>query len=697
MRLAGRYRVLLLVAVSGGSAVGQAQAPPASTPEEQEIIVTAQKRAEPVQNVAAMVSVLTGDNLDALQITKAPEIVATVPNLIVAQNDTYTNSTIVLRSITQANNSDVPVAVIVDGVPQDDSKQFNAYLYDIAQVEVLKGPQGSLYGRDAEAGAIIITTAQPTNQLEGFGEVSYGNGATVQGRAGASGAIVPDEVLFRVAGNYVRSDGLIRNAFRDDYSDYINHDASIRADLQFKIGSAVKIDLIGQYRDFTAGTTYFAPVFSGNPNDQQPPQGNFPGYDSGNQTFASLKLDAELGFATLTSVSGYARIQEHQVSDVDFTNPVQHPEVFQVGDNQPSNNRIVSEDLRLVSPSSPGFRWLLGADYLDSSALLSTNIFADTGHYATDPSDPALLLVSSSATNKRSDYGVSGQIDYDLMSSLTLTGGVRYDDDRRKQINLNNGVEREADFDAVQPKLTVSYRPASRQMIYATYGVGFRSGGFNQPNFSVPIFGEEKLKTFEIGYKSQWFDRHLTVNLAAYTGNVDGYQYSYIDFKTASPVTGNIDRVRLSGGELETRWSSATGLSVFANVGVSVPTIATFQTFPQYVGNETPRAQNYNFQAGFDYSHRLSNRLSLFVSSNIRYYSPLYWYIDNLDVQNSKTYLDARLGLQSGPWTATLWGKNITDTRSYETYDPNQATGLGRDVGFPNQPASYGIQLAVRL
>jgi outer membrane receptor protein involved in Fe transport len=96
-----------------------------------------------------------------LQIRQTPDITATVPNLTVARNDTYSNSTIVLRSITQANNSDVPVAVIVDGVPQDDSKQFNTYLFDIAQIEVLKGPQGSLYGRNAEAGAIIITTAPP--------------------------------------------------------------------------------------------------------------------------------------------------------------------------------------------------------------------------------------------------------------------------------------------------------------------------------------------------------------------------------------------------------------------------------------------------------------------------------------------------------------------------------------------------------
>jgi iron complex outermembrane recepter protein len=107
----------------------------------------------------------------------------------VARNDTYSNSTIVLRGITQANNSDVPVAIIVDGVPQDDSKQFNSHLYDIAQIEVLKGPQGSLYGRNAEAGAIIITTAAPSNDFKGFADVSYGKGSTLDTNAGLSGAL----------------------------------------------------------------------------------------------------------------------------------------------------------------------------------------------------------------------------------------------------------------------------------------------------------------------------------------------------------------------------------------------------------------------------------------------------------------------------------------------------------------------------
>ncbi len=663
----------------------------------EEIVVTAQKRPELIQNVAAQVDVLTAQGLQSLQFRQTPDIAAVVPNLTVARNDTYSNSTIVLRGLTQANNSDVPVAIIVDGVPQDDSKQFNTHLFDIAQIEVLKGPQGSLYGRNAEAGAIIITTAAPSNELGGFADLSYGKGSTVETSAGISGALVPDRILFRLAGNYARSDGLINNPFLGNHPDYVDYDRSVRASLRFLLSERVKLDLVAQIGGFKAGTTYFAPVFSGNANDFQDPQGNFPGVDTGHQQFYSGKLQADLGFATLTSVSGYTRISEHQISDVDFTNPVWHPEVFQLGDNQPSNNRIWSEELRLVGPDSGPLRWLLSGDYLDSSQLLSTNIFLDAGNPASDPFNPALLLVSSPAINKRSDYGVSGQLDYDVLERLTLTAGIRYDEDRRKQLNLANGAQRQADFNAAQPKFTATYKLTPALLTYFTYGVGFRSGGFNQPNFKTPIFAEEKLKNLEIGLKSQWFDRKLTVNAAAFTGRVENYQYSYIDFATASPVTGNINRVRLSGGELETRFSAGGGLNLFANLGVAIPKITSSPLFPQYVGNQTPRASDYTLQGGFDYTLPLSDRVSFFCGSNVQFNSRTYWYIDNLDVQKSRTWLNGNVGLRSGPYTATLWGKNLLDTRAYDTYDPNQATGLGRAVGYPNRPLSFGLELSARF
>ncbi|GIL39648.1 TonB-dependent receptor [Roseiterribacter gracilis] len=688
----GSLRIALLT----GTVLGCCEAAFAQSTAPEEIMVTAQKRSERLQDVSAQVDVLTAATLDALHIKNTPDIVATIPNLTIAHTDTYRNSTITLRSISQANNSDQPVAIIIDGVPQDDAKQFNQRLYDIAQIEVLKGPQGSLYGRNAEAGAIIITTKAPTNELSSFANVSYGNGNTVDASAGVSGAIVPDKVLFRFAGNFSRSDGVIENTFRHDKSDYVDHDWSLRGGLEVRFTDKVKLNLNGQFGDFKAGTTYFAAVLSGNANDFQKPQSNYPGVSSGQQLYLSAKLEADLDFATFSSVTGFARMSEHQFSDVDFTNPVRSPTVFQVLDTQPSSNRTVSQELRLTGPSGQRLRWLISGDYLESKQLLSTNIVRDAGNFAADPYNPAFLLVSNAANNSRRDFGVGGQVDYDVLEKLTLSAGLRYDTDKRDQTNLNNGQHRSAEFDRWQPKVTATYKFTPTQLVYATYGVGFRAGGFNQPNYAIPIFAPETLRNFEVGVKTQWFDRKLTVNAAAFTGNVANYQFSFIDFATATPATGTIDKVRITGGEVEVRFTPMTGLNLFANLGVSIPEITKYSRFPQFVGNRTPRAAEQTVQAGFDYATPIANGMLFVLRANLQHDSDRYWFVDNLDVQKPKTFVHGSFGLEGNGWTATVWGRNIFDTKSYDTFFPNVQTGAGRAVAFPTKPAVYGVEFSYR-
>src|SRR5438309_3908297 len=221
-----------LIGVSGAGR-GAAPAAPGTTAvdaqaNQNEIIVTAQKRSEKLQNVPIQVDVLTGKTLEARQMRMTNEIARTVPNLTIEKTDVYSNSVIVLRGIAQAANADAPVAVIVDGVPQDDPKQFNMHLFDVAEIEVLKGPQGSLYGRDAEAGAVIINTVQPTNDFRGFADVSFGRGSTVETAAALSGPIVADKVPFRIAGSDFHTNGVIPNIFRHAKNDSVPYDESVR-------------------------------------------------------------------------------------------------------------------------------------------------------------------------------------------------------------------------------------------------------------------------------------------------------------------------------------------------------------------------------------------------------------------------------------------------------------------------------------
>lgn len=684
------------------SADDSAIAGPQSQTAAGDIVVTARKRSERLQDVPVQINVLTSATIEAQQIKMTADIVSVVPNLSIERTDTYTNSVVVLRGLSQASGADAPAAVIVDGVPQNDPKQFNMHLFDIAQIEVVKGPQGSLYGRNAEGGAIIISTTAPTNELHGFANVSYGRGNTLDASAGLSGALVKDKILFRAAGSFFHSDGVIPNSFRGVGADKVPYDWTLRGTLLFNLSEGTHLTLIATHGEFKAGHVFFVPVFSGNANDFQLPRGNFPNDGDGTSTSFTGKFDTDLGFATFTAITGYTRLRQLQVTDVDFTNPVEAAArplqtfPFQLGDYQPFSNEIFSQEIRLVSPGAMPFRWLVSADYLQSKQFINTHLFFDTGNPA-DPTNPARTFRQNPADNYRTSWGFSGQADYDIATGLTVTAGGRYDIDRRSQHDLTADTQRRVKFDDFQPKLSVSYKLDPSKMVYATYGAGFRSGGFNPPNASVPISNAEKLVNYEIGFKTQWFGRRLTLNGALFQSDIDNFLFSYIDFTTGSQITGNIDKVRIRGAELEAKLNISSELDVYANIGLTDPKIRKLALFPQYVGNIVPRGSRSNVSAGFDYKHRLSDTLSFFVRGDVQHGSSKYWYFDNLDVQTPKTYVNGSIGLKTATVSASLWAKNIFNTRAYETYFPSQATGVPYDVGYPNRPATYGGEVSLKF
>jgi hypothetical protein len=132
-------------------------------------------------------------------------------------------------------------------------------------------------------------------------------------------------------------------------------------------------------------------------------------------------------------------------------------------------------------------------------------------------------------------------------------------------------------------------------------------------------------------------------------------------------------------------------------MGLSDPKITKFGANPAVVGNVLPRGYKSSFNTGFDFSQRVAPDTNVFVRADLQHYSSKYWFVDNLDVQSPKTYVNGSFGVGYRNFTLTVWGKNIFGVRSYETYFPGQQTGLPYDVGFPNKPATYGIELSARM
>ena len=228
-----RSSICILCSLSWLSPAAIVHAADAPSDRLEEIVVTAQRREERLQEVPVSVTAFDATTIRQAGIRNTADFLAMTPNVSFDQSFTVGNSFITMRGIEQINNADSPVAIVVDGVPQGNQKQLKMELFDVERIEVLEGPQGALYGRNAIGGAINIITKQPTNDFSGFIEGGGGTGSMREGIFALSGPLIPDKLLFRVSGEYKKSDGQIDNVYLNEKVDFYTS-KDIRANLLWK-------------------------------------------------------------------------------------------------------------------------------------------------------------------------------------------------------------------------------------------------------------------------------------------------------------------------------------------------------------------------------------------------------------------------------------------------------------------------------
>lgn len=701
----GKGMKIAILAGTVLSAPGLAQEAPAAasdTPVIDDIVVTAQRREQNLQDVPIQVTAFGAETIEQAGISSTVDAMELVPNVSFDESFTYLNSFITVRGLAQINNADSPVAVIVDGVPQNNQKQLRMELFDIERIEILKGPQGGLYGRNALGGAINIVTRRPTNEFEGFANASYGNGDAIGLDAGISGPIVPDRLLFRASGSYRSDNGRIRNAFTGEHADFVDHDLELRGQLAIIPTDGLQIDLRGAYRDFSAGSLYDSVVASGDPDDIQQPRPNIEGLAFGHIADASLRIEYDFGPATLTSISAYTDLVERYRGDLDFSNPVDLPGGFlglgfQAGQGQDLSVEMMSQELRLASPSHQRFRWIVGAFYLHTNRALDTVAFVDLDGTRGQYDNPALRIIFRSEDNDNDAYAVYGQFDFDIAETLTLSAALRYDRDERDQTDLVAGTSRSGAFDRVQPKITLTWEPEPDRLLYATYSTGFRSGGFNAPNVQIPVFRAERLENFEAGFKTRWLDRRLRFNGAVYFERDRDYQFFFIDASTASQIIGNLERVNIWGIELEAQARVSRELELSAALGTTDTEIRRSDLFPGFVGNRTPKTTPWTLNLGAQYVRSVGPGAELILRADYQHRARKYWQVDNVDVQRPIDIVNLRAGIDAGRWALYAFGRNVFDVDYYTDFNPSSFSGLPYDIGFRAQPATYGVEARVRF
>jgi iron complex outermembrane receptor protein len=684
-----------------------AAAPEAKTPSDAEtvqiekVVVTSQRRMELLQDVPIAVKAFSAKQIESAGIKSTQDFVNLTPNMSFDNSFTYGNSFVVIRGVTEVNNADSPVAVVVDGVPQNNQKQLKMSLFDIERIEVLKGPQGALYGRNAIGGAINIETKQPSNRLEGFAGLLLGNGAEKELSVGLSGALSDDVALFRVAAQTKKSDGLTRNTYLGSTVDAVDHDNTLRVKLALIPSNAWRMDFRASVTDFKAGATWDSIVPSGNPNEITAPRSNMLGKTFGSTDDFSFKLDADTALGTLTAITGYTDLIERYRGDNDFSNPVDRPQGLfgegQTGQGMDLKTRMLSQELRLTSPDGQPVRWIAGGYFLYTRRSLETRVFSDLDGTLGQYDDPALQTFLADEDNTNRASAVFGQLDADLRKDLTLSMALRYDRDARRQTDLATGLgTRSASYSAWQPKLTLTEHMSRDTLAYATFSTGFRSGGFNTPGLDA--FKPENLSNFEIGSKAMLLDQRLVLNAALFYSHSKDFQYFYVK-DNLYQIIANIDRVNIRGLDIDFRYIPIKGLELDGGAGVTLSKIARSDVDPTTIGNYTPKSQPFKATLGIQYAHAVGSGMNASVRFDIEHRSKRYWHPDNAAVTNGMDLVNLRLGLhgERDRWTAELYGRNLGNKRYYADYNAAKYTGLPFDIGSLATGRTFGLEARMRF
>lgn len=690
----------------------------------EEVVVTARKRSESLQEIPESVTVLNADLIEAARINNIKDFSALVPNLHVSTNFRKGLSFVTIRGLITPQVGEAPIAFVVDGVTVPNLEFINQDLDQIERIEVLRGPQGALYGKNAIGGAINIITRQPGDELEGYVDLSYAEGDDQRIAASLGGALT-DNVRFRLSADYRDFDGLISNDFLGEKVDYVDGAYGVRGALMADLDELSSLALHGVYRNTTQGTNYMSFITLDQLEDYSiGPTQNAVGIDEQVIWTVSAKYDRELsGVGLLTLIVGQNHSRDDQFSDADFTSlPAVEANFF-----FPSTQiNLIEEDsfnleARLSSPDDLRLRWLLGTFYETRERIVQFDqIFDFPGTTRVTLADAKPLLVDSNdydpddlwvtvfptdgeRTNQdTSAFAFFGQANFDVSDNLELTVALRYDEEERdaidERIRYTEDSRVKDKFSELQPKISAAWSTAENVLVSLTWSRGFRSGGFNEYSPFVTRFYEKEVSDiFEAGIKTSWLDDRLTLNAAAFHIRQDDAQFTRFNSTTFTLENLNVEEVEINGFEAEVALRATDALDFRLGFGVIDNEItknsgidpSTGIDLAHTVGNTMPYVSDYNLNVSVDFNQPLDNGgwLRARLSGNIIGPRSFDIFNDLTGESDSHAFVDASVGYSKEDWTISLYASNLTDEDAQETvffYNPL--------IRFPNQPRQVGVR-----
>ena len=716
----------------------------------EEVTVTARKRDESFLDVPVSVNAFSAQDIESAGIERPQDFIGLTPNITMVQTQNQGTSFITVRGISQARNSEPSVAVLIDGVLMANPSQFNQELYDIEHIEVLKGPQGALYGRNAIGGAIIINTKEPTDQLEGKIMAGYDSGPGYKVRGSLSGPVpgMGDELKFAGSFSYYNTDGYINNSYLGEEADPFE-DISGRVKLLWEPNDQFKADLRFYMSQVDTQALYFNITESVN-DTSLPVRVNNPGTNTRDMWGVSLKMDYDTDWGTVTSVTAFDHLDELLTGDqFDFLPNTQSVLFSFFGLDQAQHQYLdvdaISQEIRFTSPQENRFRWIAGAYLIATDRFISTgNVFdcSETGPIpgldcAQGTRDvkrtplpifaPQYTFLSDSQNNFA--WALFGEMSYDISDTLEGSLALRYDHDHREnttdtpQIFLDTfvnpftatraltGQVRSHTWAELQPKATLTWKPSEQWTAYLSYSRGFRSGGFNQTGVGSAgiagindLFDQETADTVEGGIKARLFDDRLSASLSVYRTNARGTYFFVFDPNTSTQNLGNLGRVDYKGMEFEINALLAEGLEGRVAVGYTDSDIKQSSRAASDVGNQAPLVSEYTLNVGMQYRRPLPLLADLegFIRTDFQIIGPTYWYPDNFTTRHPVDLLDLRAGVEvADNWSVTFWAKNLNNEEYNSEWSPGPQffpnPGYSNNFVFKAPPRRWGIDFVKKF
>ncbi len=663
----------------------------------EEIIVKARYREERLSDVPDSITAFTPQDIERHRIERINRIASLTPNLRFSDDQEVGVSTLVIRGVRQNRGTgQPPVSFRIDGVSATNNLLTTQDLFDIASVDVLRGPQGALYGRNAIGGAVLVSTNQPTSTPEYGLRLTAADGEDYTITGSASGPVGSGDLLYRAAIRWQDREGQLTNFYLDDQHVDFKESASIRGRLIYTPTDRLTIDVRGQYQDQEGGSGYFMPgsegflplpppsppLLFGNPTYEI--QSNRIGESSVRSWETSAKIDYDLGWATLTSISSYTEVDSGNDQDLDQT-LVEAIDIVVIDDSE-----TFAQEFRLVSGSDSALRWVAGAAYFtqDRFRSLATTFLG----FPVPPAAQDLELENIAAF---------GNLSYDVSEDLELTLAFRYEEEEPNDTTQ----DRSETFSEFQPKVSVAYSFQDDLMGYVTIGKGFRAGGFNNlapgSNFQ-PGFDQESLVSYETGLKGSAFGGRMRSAVSLFYIDYEDQQFFLFD-QTGTQANINVPKSEILGGELEFSALPTDSLQIDVGFGFTDSEIEEYVDIPgvlvpasEIVGNKVPGAPVWTLNLALQHTRPLSNGLRLVSRLDYEHRDKTYWTLDNVDTQSPYALTNLSFALESECWSARVFANNLFDEEYIEWFFAARFIGLPADIAWPSRPRQVGVEFSMR-